>query len=155
MIEAIQLYLAAALQISPPSIEALAMALDRLALAYGEAPCGAPADEDTEAPDHDRGAIRRLVADRFPELGFYAVVDPLAVLPETPLVGDAIDDIAEIADDLSEVLWRFTAVGADDAYWHFRFDYQTHWGRHLHDLRSYIHAKLFGLSTGRAPFGAD
>ena len=59
------------------------------------------------------------------------------------MVGDAVDDITDIVGDLSEALWRYTAVGPDDAHWYFRFSYETHWGRYLHDLRSYIYAKQF------------
>ncbi len=149
MIEAIESFLMAALTTVPPSIERLAYALDQLALAYAETPDGEPSDDDREASDHDHATTRARIEERFPDFGFYAVVDPLAVLPEAPSVGDAVDDVSDIAGDLLEVLWRRDTLGLDEAGWCFRFGYETHWGRHLHDLRSYIHAKT--VETKHAP----
>ena len=81
---------------------------------------------------------------RFPNLGFYGVIfDPLKLPPEEPVVGDAIDDIADIVSDLSEILWRHEMLGEEDANWHFRYLYEIHWGRHLHELRHYLFVKRF------------
>jgi hypothetical protein len=142
MQDAVRLYLAAAHSDEPPSVEKLARALDVLALAYGDCPPGRPSEESSEPPTRDSAITRQQLERRFPGLSFYATVDPLDELPGEPIVGDAIDDIADISKDLSEVLWRAETSGLDDAYWHFRFLYEVHWGRHLHDLRSYIHSKL-------------
>jgi hypothetical protein len=51
----------------------------------------------------------------------------------------AASDLAEIASDLSEVLWLFENASHNDAVWDFRFGYQSHWGRHLHEVRTYLH----------------
>jgi len=59
------------------------------------------------------------------------------------MTGDAIDDLADIYGDLIGVSWLWENSGEADAVWHFRFGYQTHWGRHLLDLRSYLHWKLY------------
>ena len=54
-------------------------------------------------------------------------------------LGDGISDVAEIGQDLMEVLWLLENVGADDAVWMYRWGYHHHWGGHLHNLRRYLH----------------
>ena len=110
----------------PPTDEELAQALDELAIAYHNAPEGSPADEDKEPP---REEFRRLYAGlgkRFPNYGLYAVADPTEPLNDGNLVGDAIDDLAEIALDLHDVVWRHENIGPDDAHWHFKFSFRSH-----------------------------
>jgi hypothetical protein len=143
MIEAIQEFLSVALEAIPAELDALAPALDRLALAYSETPAGAPSEREEASPERDHTSLQHRIVARFPALGFYAVADPLTVPPDPPTLGDAIDDIADIVIDLSEVLWRSATMGTDDARWYFKFSYESHWGRHLHELRSYIHALQF------------
>jgi hypothetical protein len=58
-------------------------------------------------------------------------------------MGAGWDDLADITSDLREVLWCWENTSEADAAWHFRFLYQIHWGRHLHNLRSYLHMRLF------------
>ena len=57
--------------------------------------------------------------------------------------GDAVDDLTDIVHDLSDVAWCWDHTGPDEAIWRFRFGFQTHWGQHLFNLRSYIHAALY------------
>jgi hypothetical protein len=126
----------------------LAVALDRLALAYHECPEGKLAEREAARPDRgDREEIRLSVTAAFPDFGFYDTGDPAKDLSQgvspDAIVGDAVNDLADITQDLREVLWRWEHVGPDDAAWHFRFSYETHWGRHLHDLRSYVYARQF------------
>lgn len=128
---------------SPPSDEELARALDELAMAYHEAPEGSPADNDREAPGVDFQKRYAGLGKRFPEYGLYAVADPTEPLNGDSLVGDAIDDLTDIAGDLEDVLWRFENVGAEDAHWHFKILYRAHWGRHLRELSHYLHAKIW------------
>jgi hypothetical protein len=81
------------------------------------------------------------MARRFPALGYYGSAGPKEFAGEA-FVGDAIDDIMDITNDLQEVLWRFDRFDSNDAHWHFRFLYQIHWGRHLRDLARYLHSRL-------------
>jgi hypothetical protein len=123
-----------------PSADMLARRLDELALSYHDTPLGNPNKSDEPPPSAGRieyGDVGR----RFPSLGYYGSADPKEV-PGEALVGDAIDDIMDITNDLQEVLWRFDRFGPDDAHWHFRFLYQIHWGEHLRDLARYLHARL-------------
>jgi hypothetical protein len=82
------------------------------------------------------------MAARFPDFGFYSVADP-GDLPGEVLVGDAIDDLCDIARDLREVRWLADHGHEADAIFAFRFGYQSHWGQHLHDLRRYLYFRQF------------
>lgn len=127
----------------PPSDEELARALDELAMAYHEAPEGSPADDDSEPPSDEIRPRHAELDKRFPGYGFYALADPLEPQDQKCLVGYAIDDLADIARDLEEVVWRSENIGVDDAHWHFKFLYRSHWGRHLRELAYYLHAKMW------------
>jgi hypothetical protein len=131
---------------APPgrdSLENMAEALDRLSLAYRHtSERVAISAEPAEPPPSDHEPMHKLAAQAFPGLGFYACVSPEPDASEITM-GDAIGDIAEIACDLQEVVWRWENIGPDDAIWEFRFGFQTHWGRHLQDLRRYLHAQLY------------
>ena len=70
------------------------------------------------------------------------LVGKFIVVRRMALVGDAIDDILDITNDLKEILWRFDRFGADDAHWYFRMLYQIHWGEHLRGLAGYLYWRL-------------
>lgn len=125
------------------ALEKLAEALDRLSLAYHHTSDRVQVSaQSAEPPPSDTKAMHKLAARAFPDLGFYASVAPEADATDITM-GYAIGDIAEIACDLQEVVWRWKNIGADDAIWEFRFGFQTHWGRHLQDVRRYLHARLY------------
>ena len=123
-----------------PELPALVRALDALAMAYHATPEGTSSPEDLDPPEHDYNATRARIAPRFPDLGFYAVADPLEVPSTTPM-GDAIDGLCDIANELSETLWRWDNLGPDDAHRHFHQMF-FHWGSHLRELQSFLHAHL-------------
>lgn len=122
-----------------PSTQNLLRHLDELALSYHDTPDGDPADVDEE-PVFARVSMAEVAA-RFPGFGYYGLADPAQLSGEV-LVGDAIDDLVDIVNDLKEVLWRFERLGSADAHWHFRFLYEIHWGEHLRDLARYLHSRL-------------
>jgi hypothetical protein len=126
-----------------PSHEVLAGALDRLAIAYHQTPASKPADIELEPPEQDGPELYRQIAARFPDYGLYPTADPLASVDQGPMMGDAIDDIADITRDLREVVWRCANLGVDDAHWYYRLNY-FHWGRHMRELALYLHARQFG-----------
>ncbi len=133
----------------PPADDAmlrkLAHTLDALNHAVAELPAGRQATGFPDPPRPDEHALRRKICLLFPDLGLYPSVDPLTDLskdvPE-PLIEDAIDDLVDIASDLSEAEWRFLHVDELDAFWNLHFYYRAHWGRHLLNLRSLLHAML-------------
>ena len=123
----------------------LAVILDDLACAIHKVP-DIFADRAFPDPPGEIGSnyerFRPLAAAAFPQLGLYPVCDPLEVKSAVPGMGDAIDDLADIAGDLSDCLWRLQNNGMDDAAWHWRFTYRAHWGEHLHDLRRVVDIQL-------------
>jgi hypothetical protein len=132
------------LQEEPPTDALLAQALDELALAYHETPQGAPAPGDQDPPARDSAALFAIIAARFPDYGAYPVIlDQLDLSHEKVGACDAIDDLVDIAGDLSEAVWRADHLGADDAHW-FLHLLHFHWGRHMRELSLYLHARRFG-----------
>ena len=118
----------------------LAKALDGLVVTYHQTPDVEP--DTTEAPLASQAEERRLIdaADAaFPDLGWYALVDPEDGEDQKIVMSFAVGDLAEIASDLLLVLWLFDNGSHNDAVWAFRFGYRTHWGRHLHEIRTYMH----------------
>ena len=133
------------LQDELPTDATLAQALDDLALAYHDTPEGTPAPGNQDPPARDQAALRAIIGARFPDFGFYTVMlDPLDMdmSGDKIGVGDAIDDLVDIAGDLAEAVWRFDHLGAGDAYW-FLHLLHYHWGRHMRDLSLYLHARRF------------
>ena len=126
----------------PPTDADLLAALDRLVMAYHGTPDAGPSDSDLEAPPHDRPALYREVASRFPDYGLYPVSDPTASFGEAGMTSDAIDDLTDLTSDMREVVWLAQNVGADDAHWSLRLLY-FHWGRHARHLALYLHARQF------------
>lgn len=79
-------------------------------------------------------ALRPQVSARWPELGFYDVVTGAGfgtTVPEE--IGDAIDDLTDIADEFARAL-RF---GEENAVWVqdlLCFTLDSHWGEHVQGL---------------------
>jgi hypothetical protein len=128
-----------------PSVERLQGALDELAFAYHFSTVTDPTDDDEEVepPGYPDG-LYHAVAERFPDLGLYSISDPTILEAKELMVGDAIDDLADILRDLMEVVWRAENQSEQDARWYFRLLFQIHWGRHLRKLSWYLHDKQWG-----------
>lgn len=122
-----------------PTMAELARCVDELALSYHGTPFGEPSESDDE-PSEIRATYAQIAA-RFADLGYYGTVFGIDV-PGEAIVGDAIDDILDITNDLKEVLWRFEKLGADDSHWHFRLLFHMHWGEHLRGLANYLYWRL-------------
>ena len=142
-IDAIHRFLSVLRDGEPPSVERLAQALDELVIVYHESPDGNPAEDDRDPPDAAYKEQYASLGSRFPQLGFYAVADPAEAINDESMCGDGIEDLADIERDLREVLWRFENIGAEDAHWHLKLLFRSHWGRHLRSLAFYLHAKMW------------
>ncbi len=99
--------------------------------------------EYPDPPDWPNKDRRAAVSGRFPDYGYYNTAMPLSenVGEAQLVVGDAVDDIADIAGDLADFAWRWRNTSEADALWHFENSYNSHWGQHLHSLRLYLWAR--------------
>ncbi len=125
------------------SIESLEFALDKLAMIYhfiGEIPDDEK--EYSESPIRDYSKWRDIIAKHFPKFGFYNIPSTISEnIGEAELhTGDAIDDLDDIANELSDFVWRWKNNSENNALWHLRYSYKTHWGSHLRNLQMYLHA---------------
>ena len=115
----------------------LRRSLFRLALLHHDVSYTFDERDYPDTPRKDYNAVRQLVSAGFPELGYYNVPSSVTrhIAESGVDVGDAIDDIADIAIELYEVLWRFDHTSTDDALWYFSNSYATHWEAHLRELQ--------------------
>lgn len=122
-------------------LQVLAMALDHLAYAYHGL---TETDFDYDVTDHPADWYQKVyqeISARFPELGFYSVVESKGI-DEAPVLGDAIDDLIDIEAELRDVLALWDLGSQQAAANQYRWGYRFHWGRHLLDLRKHLHALL-------------
>ncbi|HKP62750.1 MAG TPA: hypothetical protein VJV78_38705 [Polyangiales bacterium] len=134
------------LEAAQPAVDAeqrLGLVLDQLALAQHFVEYDFDSKEHGEAPRRDYDELRRLAAQAFPDFGYYNVALPL--LEEIGNaqcgVGDAIDDLADIARDLYDVAWRWSNTSVDDALFHFQHGFRAHWRDHVRGLQLYLAAR--------------
>ncbi len=128
-------------------IPKLELALDRLALAVHFADYTFDEGDYPDAIIREYTDVRDVVSRNFPDLGFYnTALDISNKVGETSSgIGDAIDDICDIAKDLEIVRWCWENTSVGDALWHFKESFDGHWGKHLRDLQLYLHATQFDL----------
>jgi hypothetical protein len=102
-------------------------------------------DDETEYPEspvRDYSRWRELIGKRFQNFGYYNTPITISTgVGESEMgTGDAIDDLADIANELLEILWLWENTSENNALWHFRLSYEVHWGSHLRSLQMYLHA---------------
>lgn len=99
-----------------------------------------------DPPQMNQKELRELVCKHFPDFGYYNMAETMVgKIGESDIaVGDAIDDIVDIANELSGVAWRWENTDPDDAIWHFYRGFVSHWGTHLRFLQLYIHLSRYG-----------
>jgi len=124
------------------NIAALEERLDRLALARHY--IRPTFEEHPDPPTPDRARLAELAAERFPSFGLYNVPDHVTEqIGEAEIaVGDALDDVGDIARDLWDVRWRLENTSRNDALYEFVESYRMHWGRHLRHLQFYLQGRL-------------
>ena len=118
----------------------LKLLLDKLAMAQHFASYVFDEKEYSEPPKRAAGDVLVLVKKRFPNYGYYNVAEDVInnVGGSTVIVGDALDDITDIALDLFESKWRWENNSVEDGLWHFKNHFEIHWGRHLRELQLYL-----------------
>ena len=127
---------------SANSIESLMFSLDKLALSYFF--LGEISDDEKEydvPSNRDYPKWREIITKQYPNFGFYNIPSTISknVGKAELRTGDAIDDLADIANELSDFVWRWENSSKENALCHFRYGYETHWGSHLRSLQMYLH----------------
>lgn len=127
------------------AIERIVASLDELATLNHRIQYFADDNEYPEPPEKDQQNTIEKVKKRFPSLGFYNIAGEIGdKIAECDIhVGDAISDIAEIADELNEVLWYLENTSKDNGLFYYRLGFMTHWGRHMRELQLYLHDLLW------------
>jgi hypothetical protein len=113
--------------------------LDKLAWQISEIePTDSPVGR--EMPEEDYSAIRKAAEQSFPNWGFYNVAGQVTgnIGSSEVLVGDAIDDVADIINDLKMVFWSYQNESEEIAIWHLLDSYANHWRGHMRSLQFYV-----------------
>lgn len=122
----------------------LLIVLNKLELQCLALPDLTPDGDDKGASPNTYDVRRAAVSMAFPELGFYHTATPSSVdQPAEMVVGDAVNDLADILRDIDDVCWVENAEGRINAVWQAKFNYEHHFGSHLADLRSYLYRLRF------------
>lgn len=135
----LRLVLEASGSASSAEIEDLRALLDRLAVLATSVQARPVSAAEAQLPSP--AFVRARVAERFPRLGLYTAPNHEVGhdVGQEPLIGDAVDDLADIARDLAGVEDLFRRGHPDDAVWTFTFLYRIHWGEHLRCLAWFLH----------------
>lgn len=117
-------------------LDALAYAIHHVEYTFDETEYPGPGKKTYDAD-------RILVQQRFADYGYYNMVEEVVTkICETGImVGDAIDDIADIYGELKETLWRWDNNSEADGLWYFHDFYIFHWQYHLRNLQLYLLAR--------------
>jgi hypothetical protein len=128
----------------------LRRSLDQLAFAQHAVAYTFDEKEYPDAPPQDAKNLRRAIERGFPDLGYYNVPNCITEhIGETKTnVGDAIDDIADITEELYDVRWYWANTSVDNALCHFQNSYWSHWEEHLRTLQLYLHRLDKGSDEG-------
>lgn len=127
-----------------PTDADISAALDRLMVAYHDTPMPLGRSAPTQGPPtEDWQTVYDAAAKRFPDYGMYPISDPLSGDPTMGMMGDAIDDIADISKEMRQVVWYHAHQGTEAAQRQFKTFY-VHWGTHARELSLYLHARQFG-----------
>lgn len=118
--------------------------LDRLSLCIGGNLDFDFDDADyPEPPNFDYDLHYQKISENFPAYRYYNFVESNLDTDPDILVGDPIDDLTDIYKDVWRYIWRLENNSLSDALFDLDLSYRTHWGRHLRNIQSYLHAHLY------------
>lgn len=125
----------------------LCLLLDRLALAQNFVIFEFDEKDYPDPPEIDYSDLVAQISHLFRDYGYYNVPEYVTekVGESGCVVGDAIDDLADITRDLANVEWCWSNTSEADALWHFQNSYRTHWREHLRRLQIYLHSRELGI----------
>ena len=117
-------------------------------------------DDDSDeplnhAPDPDRSSheawqhLYKSLGEKLGSTDFYAeIFDPYHDPPEEAVMGSLADDFADIYRDLKAGLLKWSRGERDAAVWHWRFDFEAHWGEHASGALRAIHVQASTYELG-------
>jgi hypothetical protein len=119
----------------------LTASLDELAMLSHKVQYNFDDADYPDPPEKRYKETREKMGNLFPSLGYYNVALDISdkMGGSSISIGDAIDDLTDIAGDLQEIIWRYENTSKDDALFYFRNTFRTHWGMHLRKLQLYLH----------------
>jgi len=105
---------------------------------------------DTEGEDEPRLDYQdtyKTLTQHFTDYSYYSTVLDINDLTKTDnlAAGDPLDDLTDIAVDLSEVLSIAQKYGEVAGQYAFVDSYHLHWGFHLRQLQVYLHCQVTGF----------
>lgn len=123
-------------------LDALALAAQTPGLMRDGYPTATP-------PAHDHDRLYELAGERFRGLGYYNEAGKIITEIGTAetVVGDAIDDLVELACELRDVAWCWENTSEEDALWRLGSRFRHHWGAQLRSLQLYLHALTVAALT--------
>lgn len=119
------------------SPSALADLLSDLRREVQALPFGVPDADDL--PRETYRDLRAHISRAWPELGFYdpATGRALSTCDLPAEIGDALDDLTDLARDLGTALALADTDEADALAW-LRFSHDSHWGDHVQDVTPHL-----------------
>ncbi len=98
-----------------------------------------------DAPKPDQEELRKRITGRFPILGLYNIPQTVTDEPmgSAMMMGDAIDDLLDITNEMVAAQWHFQQGRPHEALWEFAFGYDHHWRYHMRCLLWYLEMRRF------------
>lgn len=94
-------------------------------------------DKDAADIPHDEWALLFRKFGALPLKTYWDVFNPLEA--SEPVKNSLADDLSDIYRDVKSALALYEAGDFIDAAWHWRFNFQTHWGQHLAGAQRAVH----------------
>ncbi len=127
-----------------PDESNLLAALDGLASTYHDLPLTEPTDVPADSPELGEYQVRySAMGKRFPELGYYPCLTTLTLHEAEVGVGDAIDDLVDIAAEIHAIFWHLDNTGLNGALVRTH-QMRYHWlGEHLRPLVLHLEQRRY------------
>jgi hypothetical protein len=137
-------------QVNDPDVSDLLAALDGLASTYHDLPEAEATTVSAEPPELSEYQVRySTMGRRFPKLGYYSCLTTLTLHEAEIGVGDAIDDLVDIAAEIHAIFWHLDNTGLNGALTRTH-QMRYHWlGEHLRPLVLHLEQRRYQPDTAQ------